>query len=149
MASMKQSVIFDLDGTLALIDHRRHLVSGKKKDFHAFDAACTGDSPNVAVMDVYRIIQSTGKYRMVIFSGRSERVRAQTEAWLRGHGIEFELLVMRPQGNYAPDEELKKGWMETLIGRDQVFCIFDDRRKVVGMWREAGLSCFQVADGDF
>ena len=32
------NIIFDLDGTLAMVDHRRHLVDGSegKKDFDAF-----------------------------------------------------------------------------------------------------------------
>ncbi|WP_457852111.1 phosphatase domain-containing protein [Mycolicibacterium conceptionense] len=27
--------------------------------------------------------------------------------------------------------------------------IFDDRNRVVDMWRRLGLACFQVAEGDF
>ena len=30
-----------------------------------------------------------------------------------------------------------------------LFCVADDRQKVVDMWREIGLTCFQVAPGDF
>jgi hypothetical protein len=32
---------------------------------------------------------------------------------------------------------------------NDVFCVVDDRQKVVDMWRENGLTCFQVAPGDF
>jgi hypothetical protein len=28
-------------------------------------------------------------------------------------------------------------------------CTFDDRDKVVKMWRDNGIICFQVAPGDF
>jgi hypothetical protein len=31
----------------------------------------------------------------------------------------------------------------------EVLCVFDDRDKVVKMWRENGINCFQVAPGDF
>ena len=33
--------------------------------------------------------------------------------------------------------------------KDRILCVFDDRTKVVNMWRDNGLSCFQVAPGDF
>ena len=33
--------------------------------------------------------------------------------------------------------------------KDNVFAVFDDRNQVVDMWRSNGLTCFQVADGDF
>ena len=29
------------------------------------------------------------------------------------------------------------------------FCIFDDRKKVVDMWRQEGLTCFEVEEGNF
>ena len=33
--------------------------------------------------------------------------------------------------------------------RDRLVCIFDDRNKVVEMWRRLGITCLQVDDGDF
>ena len=51
-----------------------------------------------------------------------------------------------------PDEVLKKKMLLEFVGdewRSEVFCVFDDRQKVVDMWRDLGLTCFQVAPGDF
>ena len=39
--------------------------------------------------------------------------------------------------------------LDTLIDKDDVFAVFDDRQQVVDTWRANGLTCFQVADGDF
>jgi hypothetical protein len=86
---------------------------------------------------------------MVILSGRGEAVRRETEQWLKTHGVEFDLLLMRPQGDNQPDDKLKKSWLDTVLKRDDVFCVFDDRQKVVNMWRREGLLCFQVAEGAF
>jgi hypothetical protein len=55
---------------------------------------------------------------------------------------------MRPQGSFTPDDVLKQAWLDEL-GADNVFCVFDDRDKVVQMWRNNGLTCFQVAPGNF
>jgi Straboviridae polynucleotide kinase len=45
-------------------------------------------------------------------------------------------------------EELKRqGIQEYDLA--QILCVFDDRQKVVDMWRSLGQACFQVAPGDF
>ena len=53
-----------------------------------------------------------------------------------------------PQSKYISDVELKQNWLSE-IGKENVLCVFDDRNKLVDMWRKNGLVCFQVADGDF
>ena len=56
---------------------------------------------------------------------------------------------MRPQNHlYLPDNDLKQMWLDN-IGKDNVAMVFDDRNQVVDMWRQNGLTCFQVADGNF
>lgn len=141
-------VIFDLDGTLADIDHRRHLVRQKPKRWRAFFEACVFDRPNVAVITTYRAFQRSGlDYRLWIFSGRSDVVRPQTERWLAEHVGHYDHLRMRPEGDHTPDEDLKRRWVEPV--RHRVLCVFDDRNKVVAMWRTLGIPCFQVAEGNF
>ena len=147
----KDIVIFDLDGTLALIDERRALAAkpdGKInwKTFFAPENIAL-DKPNNPVMMAFHAFKELG-YEMVIFSGRDEISRAETEAWLDGYDIHFDMMKMRPQGSFTPDDVLKKQWLDEL-GADRVFCVFDDRDKVVKMWRDNGLTCFQVAPGNF
>ena len=153
-------IIFDLDGTLANIDHRRNLilkntpdwdkyVEKKKIDWEKFYKECVNDTPNVPVVEIYKTLQQTGKYTMVILSGRSEVVRKETEEWLKRNYIEYDLLVMRPDKDYTPDEDLKRSWLKKLQETEMVCCVFDDRKKVVNMWRKEGLTCFQVAEGEY
>jgi phosphoglycolate phosphatase-like HAD superfamily hydrolase len=143
-------VIFDLDGTIALIDHRRHLVEKKKAtkdDWRAFFSACVDDGPNHAVIQTLAALYAAG-FKVIIFSGRSDEVRAETEAWLAAHSVPYHVLRMRAAGDYTPDEQLKRAWLEEY-DRSDILCVFDDRDKVVNMWRQEGLSCFQVAQGSF
>lgn len=150
---IKNIVIFDLDGTLALIDHRRHLVEGKEKDWKAFYAACVDDEPNHPVIAAFQSHRAAGHHCMVV-SGRSDEVRAETEAWLfehvyQGEGIAF-APIMRSEGDFTPDDQLKRSWLnDGTIPRDRVLCAYDDRDKVVAMWRTEGIPCFQVAPGQF
>ncbi len=148
-----KTIIFDLDGTLALIEHRRHWVDKEKhpelssdERWRKFFAACIEDLPNYPVI---RVLQELwGKFRIVILSGRSDEVRNETEAWLLQHGIRYDQFMMRAAGDHTPDEQLKKAWLAAM-DKDDIFAIFDDRDKVVQMWRAEGLTCFQVANGDF
>ncbi|HYE76308.1 MAG TPA: HAD family acid phosphatase [Blastocatellia bacterium] len=144
----KKIVIFDLDGTLALVEHRQHLVRGKKKKkWREFFAACTADTVNRPVAEMARVLREAG-YQIVIFSGRSDEVRAETEKWLSENNVLYDLLVMRREGDFSPDDQLKREWLERFNKKD-ILCVFDDRDKVVRMWRQQGLTCFQVAPGDF
>lgn len=60
-------------------------------------------------------------------------------------------LTMRVEGDFTPDEKLKEGWLSSLSSHDRrrLVCVFDDRDKVVSMWRSNGVACFQVAPGGF
>ena len=145
-------VIFDLDGTLALIDKRRDLAT---KDNGKFDwdvffnpDNISLDLPNQPVIDMANLLSKQG-FRIFILSGRSDVTHQATVNWLNDNGIWWDHLVMRPQNHlYLPDNDLKQMWLDS-IGKDNVAMVFDDRNQVVDMWRQNGLTCFQVADGNF
>lgn len=151
----KQIFIFDLDGTLSLNEHRDHYITGKTKDWDGYFEACDKDEPNVPVITVFNSLCEFGN-DIRIWSGRSDAVREKSLYWLARHTkLHFEtldtMLTMRPAGDYTPDEVLKEQWFEALtpVERSIIVAIFDDRQKVVDMWRRKGLTCFQVAEGNF
>jgi acid phosphatase class B len=153
---MKDIVIFDLDGTLANIDARRKLSikdNGKMDWDKFFDPANIDlDLPNDPVIQMAQLLKDSGK-TIIIFSGRSKATKDATRNWLDRNNVPFDVLKMRPTGHpwaFMPDDKLKQTWLDDLIpDRNRIMCIFDDRDKVVKMWRDNGLTCFQVADGDF
>lgn len=150
---MKKTVIFDLDGTLALIDKRRALAAkadGKINWKTFFDPANIQlDEPNVPVIEMAKMLKAQG-HSVVIFSGRDSISRTETIAWLNQFGVPFDVLKMRPEGSFTPDDVLKQDWLDQLFPvKSDILCIFDDRDKVVKMWRSNGIACFQVAPGDF
>ena len=150
--NMKKIVIFDLDGTLALIDKRRDLSTKDNGKFDLdvfFDPKNIDlDTPNQPVIDMAKMLSSQG-HPIWILSGRSDVTHTATTDWLLKHDVWYDQILMRPQHHlYMPDNDLKQGWLDT-IGKDNVAIVFDDRQQVVDMWRQNGLTCFQVADGDF
>lgn len=152
----KPLYIFDLDGTIALIEHRRHILDWEMKDkWRHFYAACDKDRPNEAVI---RVLESLRLFADVwIFSGRSGEVRDKTVAWLAKHTsfmtheLEGPMLTMREEGDYTADDVLKRQWLDGMLpcDRSRLVATFDDRNRVVQMWRDAGITCFQVAPGEF
>ena len=105
------------------------------------------DDPNTPVITMANLLSS--QYRIWILSGRSDVTQQATIDWLAKYDVHYDHLVMRPQNHlYMPDNQLKQIWLDS-IGKDNVAMVFDDRQQVVDMWRQNGLTCFQVADGDF
>ena len=159
---MKKIVIFDLDGTLAIIDRRMQLATGGKStesDYKKINwdvlhdpANVQLDVPNVPIVKICQLFAENG-YTIYIFSGRSDRTERTTRSWLAHNRIPFHKLVMRPhtkQEMYTPDEVLKKRMLDKHIAdKNDVLCVYDDRQKVVDMWRSEGLLCCQVAPGNF
>lgn len=153
---MKPLYIFDLDGTLADCQHRTPILDQKydSQRWRRFYAACDRDAPKHAVI---RVMESLRLFADVwIFSGRSEEVRDKTVAWLAAHTsfMTHELetaLVMRQEGDHRADDVVKREWLDGMLhdDRKRLAATFDDRDRVVAMWRDAGLTCFQVAPGDF
>lgn len=136
-------VIFDLDGTLANIDHRTHFVRGGKRDWKSFFAACADDLAVPHVVETFKAHLDAG-HKVRIWSGRSDVVRAETEEWLQNvSGIDpCYLQHMRADGDNTPDVELKRYWLNQEYERPDL--VYDDRQRVVDMWRAEGVPCFQV-----
>ena len=153
---MNKSVIFDLDGTLAIIDTRRKISTkpNGKIDWDIFfnPNNIALDRPNWPVIDTLKLFSEKG-LNIVIFSGRSKATKDATKDWLNKFDIPFDVLKMRPTSNefkFMRDDDLKEGWLNDLFpNKSDIFAVFDDRNKVVDMWRRNGITCFQVADGDF
>ena len=152
-------IIFDLDGTLADIEDRRQLCTkenGKMDWDKFFDPANIDlDKPNIPVINTLRAFAIAG-YKIAIFSGRSAKTEEATKKWLNENGCVYDILKMRPIKNFRPDEDLKLLWFQDTFftsGSSEfdgdVEMVFDDRQKVVDMWREIGLTCAQVAPGNF
>ena len=149
-------VIFDLDGTLANIDARRKLATkpNGKLDWDIFfdPANIKLDQPNHAVIKMAQILAESG-HMIAIFSGRSKGTQFTTKSWLNRHNVPFHVIKMRPTGKdwrFKPDDQLKQNWLDDLFpDKSKIVCVFDDRNKVVDMWRKNDLTCMQVAPGDF
>jgi hypothetical protein len=138
-------VVFDLDGTLALTDHRAHFLQQQPKDWRGFYAACDQDQPCQPIIQALLSFDDDG-HDVEIWSGRSDEVKDKTRAWLAVHGLRNIPIRMRAEGDHRPDHVLKAKWLDEGRAPDLVF---EDRASMVAMYRARGIVCCQVAPGNF
>lgn len=137
--NLKSCYVFDIDGTLAIM-----------KDRSPYDWKRVGeDSLNEPIAKINRDCQNWCD-KIIVVSGRDSICRQETIDWLDKNNLKYDLLYMRPEGDTRKDTLIKEEIYNTYI-KDQfnVLGVFDDRDGVVAMWRSKGLTCLQVADGNF
>ena len=137
---MKQAIIVDVDGTIALRNGR---------DPFEWDKINT-DLPNLPLIEIISRLSSSGLF-VVLVSGREQRFYDGTVKWAqRFLNFPFELYCRADFDNRSDvivKEEIYKKHIEGVF---EVVAVFDDRDRVVQMWRDTiGLMCLQVAPGKF
>lgn len=131
--------IFDIDGTLAEMNGR------SPYDYTKVDT----DLPRHNITMIARVLSSTG-LPIILLSGRQDDCREQTTKWLQENNIPFDKLLMRKSGDIRNDAIIKREIYENEIKPYyNVLAVFDDRNRVVDMWRSLGLDCLQVNYGNF
>jgi len=144
---MKPIAIFDLDGTLANIEHRIRFIASKPKDWASYYAACWADGAYIDIIDVTRALGLTSHY-ILILTGRSAVAMRDTVIWLREHDVRWDELRMRAIGDRRPDTIVKPEMLH-VAERERVSLVFEDRARMVDTWRSMGLTCLQVRPGDY
>jgi len=155
-------VIMDVDGTLANADHRLHLLPANRciqKDgaegrlhvdraWREFLDAAVDDAPNPEIVALSNAMFD----RALIFvvTGRDARDEAMTRNWLRDAGVMVDRLYMRPMGDRRCDTDIKREILGQIRaeGFNVLFAV-EDRKRVTAMWRESGVRCLQVCEGDY
>lgn len=150
----RKAIIVDIDGTVALRNNRS-----------PFDYARVGeDSVDHRMAHLLRnLICECEEYDVFFVTGREavDNCREDTIKWINDNiyshtwegimGPEYNWkLFMRDEGDHRSDEIVKKEIYENHIAPYyDVVCVFEDRNRVVKMWRSLGLLVAQVWDGDF
>lgn len=132
----KYAYIFDVDGTLAKMLGRTP---------YEFDKVAS-DQEIEPVTNILRSINQAGIAYVIIFSGREDSCQLETEHWLQSHGLDYDYIRLRKTGDNRDDCIVKKEMYDKFKDEFDIQGVFDDRPKVCRMWRELGLTVFQVGD---
>lgn len=153
-AKMGGTLFCDVDGTVADLTHRRVYVATKPKNWPAFEKTMHLDAPIWSVINAVKALRHHGPryggWKVVIMTGRGAQNRQVTEDWLGKHGVPYDAIYTRAAGDYRKDSIVKLELLEQARADGwEPDVVFDDRNQVVDMWRENGVPCIQVAEGDF
>lgn len=154
---MSKIVVCDIDGTISKVGDRIKYLEQSPKDWDAFYGACGEDKPINNMIELINHLQMGGEYQIIFVSGRRESCRADTCNWFRKHLSCWgwvQTVKLRKDGDFRPDTIVKKELLDNYLTengytKDDVAFILEDRSSVVKMWRDAGYTCLQVAEGDF
>lgn len=147
---LKEAIICDLDGTLAIINGRS-----------PYDASnCdVKDLPNIPVIETVLSHYRAGR-KIIFCSGRESKYEPETIRFIEKYlkdvdadgkswDVEYKL-YMRQTDDFRKDAVIKEEIYESKIkNKYNVLLVLDDRNQVVDFWRSKGLTCFQVAPGNF
>lgn len=132
--------IFDIDGTVA------HMNGRSPYDY----SRVSEDVHDEFVVEMALTLRDAG-HQIIFVSGRKDWCLGDTMEWLDWHfgGLSY-LLYMREADDNRNDSIVKYELFNKYV-KDHwwVQGVFDDRQRVVDMWRKIGLKCYQVAPGDF
>jgi phosphoglycolate phosphatase-like HAD superfamily hydrolase len=133
-----RAVVVDIDGVLSDAASRQHYLEAPRRDWRAFFDACGEDPVIEEVKVLLDLLDAT--LRVVLLTARPERVHELTEAWLQHYGIRWDLLIMRPWGDYDMARHFKQASVADLrhAGFELELAIEDDRRNVE-MFRRQGI----------
>ena len=136
---LPRAILVDIDGTLAH-KHDRNAYDYRHVDKDECDMIIAE-----LVNQLYRL-----HYTIIIVSGREDSCQDLTISWLKKHMVDYHHLYMRKSKDMRKDSVVKKEIYDNFIkDHYSVLFVLDDRNQVVEMWREIGLKCLQVAEGDF
>lgn len=150
---MTEAIVFDIDGTLANLSHRLKWVSGEEKDWDGFYRGVEEDSVIVPIAQLFAMYASflDPDSKLLCITGRPEKTREATLKWFREKiGPEPDAIYMRKDHDFRPDVEIKREWVEKLRKEGHnIILAFEDRDRVVKMYRDLGIQCCQVVDGTY
>jgi len=139
-------IAFDIDGTLSIVGDRLDCLQNQHYD--SFYERCGEDRVNWDLAEVYKSLHMSN-IDIIVVTGRRESCRHSTLKWFRENGLYLESknLYMRDDGDTRRDTVVKLEKVEHII--DSITLVFEDRNCMVKVWRDRGVTCCQVAEGNF
>lgn len=162
-------IVLDIDGTLADATHRLHLLP--KRAAEDLDRPTEAEwaafmAPELVAQDTYnhdvwyavRGLALMSLHPPLIFTGRRDSLRDVTMKWLSfGSGLfdvapwfDRAILMMRADGDRRASWQVKRDHLAWARENGHTPTVaFEDRARDAAMYREHGLTCFQVAEGRY
>jgi hypothetical protein len=128
--------VIDLDGVVADVRHRLSHLQTRPKDWDAFFGAIPSDPvlpEGLAVVE-----RLAPDHELVYLTGRPERTRPSTQAWLEANRLPHGRLIMRSERDRRPARVTKPGLLRKLAESRRVAVVIDDDPEVCDALRRDG-----------
>jgi hypothetical protein len=144
VADARPYAVLDIDATLSDTSRRIHFIQKKPKDWDSFFAHAKED----AVLEEGLAVATTlaAEHEIVYLTGRPERLRRDTEKWLKDNGFPDGKIYMRGNTDRRPSMVMKLGRLKRLAEQRPVAVLVDDDVKVCAAAEKAG---YQVMRADW
>jgi hypothetical protein len=136
MGDSRPLAVFDLDGTLAETGHRQHFLERAPRDWNGFFGAAHRDTP--LAEGVRMAVEAAEECEVLYLTGRPERCRADTLAWLSAHGLPGGRLRMRGASDRRPARVTKLEVLRELAATREIRMFVDDDELVCDAAGRAG-----------
>lgn len=135
---LPEAIIVDIDWTLAFMNWKRSPYDYTKVWWDRVNEFLS------------TLLHKLNNHKIIIVSWRKDDCRAETLEWLVDNYVKFDELYMRKSDDNRCDSIVKEEiYREFIEDKYNVFAVFDDRDRVVDMWRRVGLPTYQVWYWDF
>lgn len=138
MKSKEKCIAVDLDGTISINNSGRSYYDDSKYD---------EDDVNKEILNVITSLIEKHNYSLVVITGRmaTEKGVKNTKKWLNDNGIIPACLYMRNNGDYRKDYVVKSELIKGIQKKYEIVYSFDDSNTSCKAYRDAGITCLQVA----
>lgn len=150
-----KAIIFDIDGTLADVEHRKHHLP----NWDRFFAEMHNDPlihPIGWLADKLihaSLFEDADKnqpdFKVIVVTARPEQYKEVTEKWLERNlrwYAYIDRIYMRTEDDFRRDSVVKAEILQKIMDDGyEPFLVVDDRPEVVEMWRSFGITTLQCA----
>lgn len=141
-----KTIIVDVDGTLVDVSGLREWVTGKNKNYDRFHELAEFAPPIQWVIDHVNRRWTEG-WIIVLLTARNDKHLDSTRRWLDKFSVEYDELYMRKDGDFRPDYEVKKEFLEQIRAsrpRHDIVYAIDDNPNVIALWKEELIPVLEV-----
>jgi hypothetical protein len=128
--------VFDIDGVVADVRHRLPFLDRRPKDWEGFFGAAKDDKP--LPDGLRRFAELAAVHDVAFLTGRPERLRPATAAWLERVGLGGHALHMRGNDDHRPARLLKRRALDRLARTSTIAVVVDDDPAVCAALAAAG-----------
>ncbi len=123
-------VVVDIDGVLADAAHRQHYLDPPWRDWDGFFAECGGDGVFEENKTFVKLLNP--ELVVVLLTSRPTWIQKAPTEWLERTEIRYDLLIMRPLGDFQASPGFKRDELNGLrsLGYVPLLAVDDDMRNV-------------------